>query len=94
MEDFLTEKTSSLSPIGFVCRALDKIVEVSKGMFPGIYALDQCEFVFRIQNVCNDIPGGGGGGAFARYFRSHPRYNVFAIQNQKNANARGLAQGG
>ena len=60
MEDFLTEKTSSLSPIGFVCRALDKIVEVSKGMFPGIYALDQCEFVFRIQNVCNDIPGGGG----------------------------------
>ena len=33
-----------------------------------------------------------GGGAFALFFRPHPR--EFATQNKKSANARGLARGG
>ena len=33
-----------------------------------------------------------GGGAFALFFHPHPR--VFATQNKKSANARGLARGG
>ena len=51
---------------------------------------DCCDYVFRVQNVCDDIPGPGG--AFALFFHPHPR--EFATQNKKSANARGLARGG
>ena len=50
---------------------------------------DRCDYVFRVQNVCDDIPGGG---AFALFFHPHPR--EFATQNKKSANARELARGG
>ena len=49
---------------------------------------DRCDYVFRVQNVCDDIPGVG------HLLSSFIPTPEFATQNKKSANARGLARGG
>ena len=50
---------------------------------------DRSDYVFRVQNVCNDIPGVGQ--LLSSFI---PTLGIFATQNKKSANARGLARGG
>ena len=50
---------------------------------------DRCDYVFRVQNVCDDIPGVGH--LLSSFI---PTPGIFATRNKKSANARGLARGG
>ena len=71
-----------------------------KGMFPRFQAFSHCLSSYNTETWPRKIvvimyfafktyPGGG---AFALFFHPHPR--EFATQNEKSANARGLARGG